>query len=258
MDSTLPIRTLNHVNSELPKKNLSLSIIVPVYNEEEIVESSVLKNINIASKNNIEYEIIVINDGSTDNSGQIIDNLASKYHIRVVHHSENNGFGAAIKSGISLAEKDYVICVPTDSPLEQEHYQVFEENLGDADVLISYRIKRLGYTWWMQLNSIVYHFLISKLFSMNLKDYNWIHLYHNKLFKNQGISIEYDGVFMLAEVLIKAKQNHSTFKEVPIHQTQRTTGAASAAKPRVIIKTIRDLLHFYFFRYSKNTKHSRH
>lgn len=225
--------------------NYSISLIIPVYNEEGILESSFMKNIEVLNSRNIDFEIIIVNDGSIDNCGIIIEKLSKLSNVKIAEHPFNMGFGAAIRTGIQSSVKEYIVCVPADSPLNEENFVSFEQNLGKADLLISYRRKRLGYSWWMNLNSIIYHRLISKLFSMNLKDYNWIHLYHRKIFFEGKVTIEYNGIFMLAEVLIKAKNKSYTFIEFPVNQTQRITGDASASKLKNIINTIKDVFHYY-------------
>lgn len=224
----------------------SISIVTPIFNEEDIIESTLIKNIEILDSKNIDYEIIVVDDASRDNSLLILQKLSKIYPIRLIKHPVNLGFGGAIKSGIEAARKDYILCLPADSPLDKDIYAAFESNLGKADLLVSYRIKRLGYTWWMSLNSYIYHKLISITFSMKLNDYNWIHLYRREIFQENKINIEYDSVFMLAEVLIKAKNNSNTFIEFPVNQTQRVTGEASAAKLKTITNTLKDLILFYF------------
>ena len=224
----------------------SISLIIPVYNEEKIIEASFLKNLKVLNSRNIDFEIIIVNDGSKDNCRTIIEKLSKSYNLKVVEHPFNMGFGAAIRTGIQNSINEYILCVPSDSPLDEENFLSFEENLGKADLLISYRRKRLGYTWWMHINSIIYQQLISKLFDMKLKDYNWIHLYHRKIFFDGKIQIEYNGIFMLAEVLIKARNKSYTFIEFPVNQTQRITGDASASKLKNIIKTIKDVFHYYF------------
>ncbi|HUH75719.1 MAG TPA: glycosyltransferase family 2 protein [Chitinophagales bacterium] len=223
----------------------SISIVTPIFNEEEIIESTIIKNIEILDSKNINYEIIVVDDASIDNSLVILKRLSKSYPIKIIAHHINLGFGGAIKSGIEAAKKDYILCLPADSPLDNDIYSAFEDNLGKADLLVSYRIKRLGYTWWMSLNSYIYHQLISLIFSMKLKDYNWIHLYRREIFQENKINIEYNSIFMLAEVLIKARNNSNTFIEFPVNQIQRVTGEASAAKLKTIINTLKDLILFY-------------
>ena len=134
--------------------------------------------------------------------------------------------------------------MPADSPLTPELYRAFSTHAPKADVLVSYRQKRIGYTPLMLFNSWLYHFTISVLFGMRLRDYNWIHLYHRKIFTEGKISIEYKGIFMLAEILIKAKRKDFTFYEFEVQQTQRLTGIATASKPSAMLCTFFDVVSF--------------
>ena len=97
----------------------------------------------------------------------------------------------------------------------------------------------------MQLNSFVFHKLISWLFNIHLKDYNWIHLYKRKLFFEDGISISSNGIMMLAEILIKAQRKGKVMKEIEIIQRARLTGTATAARFITVLKTIIELISLH-------------
>lgn len=226
--------------------NHPVSIIVPVYNEEEILQAAIDSNLQTITQFTDDYELIIVNDGSKDRSAQIIDQVFGNHpKIVVQHQSPNGGFGSAVRKGISLATKQYVICVPVDSPLDNEVFGAFYHNLGKADVLVAYRRKRLGYSFRMKVNSWVFHQLVTHMFGMRLKDYNWIHLYDRRIFTEGGIVIQYNGLFMLAEVLIKAKRLGYSFYEFPVDQRQRLTGIATASKFSAVAKTLRDIVGFY-------------
>jgi len=225
----------------------SVSLITPVFNEEDIIESAIRANIQVLESNGVLFEMIIVNDCSTDTSGLIIEKLfGSDPRIRISHHKKNQGFGGAVRTGIALSSLEYIFCIPADSPLDQAVFSAFCMNMDKADILVSYRIRRLGYNWWMRFNSTAYHILISLLFGMRLKDYNWIHMYHCKIFKSGVIRIEYDGIFMLAEVLIKADRKGYSFIEFPVDQKQRLTGIASVSKLSNILKTFIDVMDFFF------------
>ncbi|MCZ2393660.1 MAG: glycosyltransferase [Chitinophagales bacterium] len=229
-------------------KQHSLSLITPVFNEEEIIKSTIEKNFKVLDKYIHEYEIIIIDDGSIDNSAKIIENMSVNYPILFIKHGVNKGFGAAMKTGISHSKMDYILCIPADSPLDDDTFKSFSPHFGWADILVGYRRERLGYSWWMKLNSKIYHTLINKLFHLNLKDYNWIHAYRRDVFIIGNIEIVYSGIFMLAEMIIKSKEKGFKIIEFPVNQQMRITGHASSANLRVILKTLYDTLHFYFTR----------
>lgn len=225
-----------------------LSAIIPIYNEEEILVSSVATTLHTLKSFTDNFEVIIVNDGSTDNSTALLNkNFQDTDRVSICHQPLNGGLGSAIRKGIEISQGTYIICVPADSPLTKEVFQKFFNHLQDGDVLVSYRRERLGYTWWMHLNSVTFHALVSLLFGMRLRDYNWIHLYHRKIFDEGQIIINYKGIFMLAEVLIKAKRKGYSFFEFEVEQTQRLTGIASASKPANILRTLRDIWHFRLF-----------
>lgn len=220
-------------------KQYAISIITPIYNEQDIVVSVVKNNIALLESYCIDYEMILVNDGSDDSTGFLLDsNFSNSKNVYVIHNTLNMGMGGAIRKGISKSKKHYLFCLPADSPLENKMLEQFLANIGKADILVSYRLERVGYSKRMLLNSYVFHFLVSRLFDIKLKDYNWIHLYDRKIFESGAITIENDGLFMLAEVLIKAKRAGYSFVEFPVTQPERLTGVASAAKISNVVKTL--------------------
>lgn len=224
---------------------LPVSVIVPVYNEEAIIENSVSMNIEQLRQFNCDYEILIINDGSNDQSAEIIDRcFGNMPEIKIVHKQANEGFGSAIKTGVEFASKEYLLCIPADSPLTPEILKSFLGAASRADIIVSYRLKREGYSARMQLNSMAYHFTVRSLFKIHLRDFNWIHMYHRRIFEN-GISIRSKGMFMLAEVLIDAKKKGYSFHEIPVRQTQRITGVATASKLSTIFKTLKEIFAYY-------------
>ena len=185
----------------------SLSVIVPAYNEELDVLKSIQQNIQVLDFSGIDYELIIIDDGSYDNTKKIVEEnfeFSNKFRL---FSKKNGGFGSAVRLGIELSEKDYIVFIPVDSPLDESQVNEINRNIGKADLLISYRTNRLGYTNRMKINSKIFHLLISFLFNLKLKDYTWIHIYNRKIFSHSGIKIESDGIFMLPEIIIKAKKN---------------------------------------------------
>lgn len=223
----------------------SVSIITPVYNEEEIIETSVKTNLNLLLEFNLDFEIIIVNDGSTDESLKIIhQNFSGIKEITVLNQDKNKGFGSTVMKGIAAATKNYILCVPVDSSLTNDVLSSFLQSTDKADIIVSYRLKRLGYNWRMKLNSIVFRFLVIILFNINLRDFNWIHMYPKRLFDD--INVKSSGLFMLAEILVSAKRKGYTFYEIPVEQKQRLTGIATASKLSSVLKTIAEMLQFYF------------
>lgn len=223
----------------------SLSVLIPAYNEEKDILNSLNQNISILDETGIDYEIIIINDGSTDDTKKLIETNFTFSSKLKLHSKKNGGFGSAIRLGIELSTKDYIVFIPVDSPLDQNQITEINKNIGKADVLVSYRTNRLGYTNRMKINSKIFHLLISILFNLRLKDYTWIHVYNRSIFSEHNISIEFDGIFMLPEIIIKAKNKSLTIAEFPLMMYERKNGSATSASYKVAIRTFFDTLKFF-------------
>jgi len=225
----------------------SLSVVIPAYNEEQYVKESVEINLDILQNSTVDYEVIIVDDGSSDATADIIkQHFSSSHNVKIFVKNRNEGFGGAVRFGIKKASKDYILVVPVDSPLTKDVFNQFIQNIGKGDILLGYRIEKKGYTFRMKLNSVVYHFLISTLFNLKLRDHNWMHLYPSKLFKEDKVSISSKGIFMLAEVLVRAKRLGYTFYEFPVDHQIRTTGVATASTFSAGLRTLAELFKFIF------------
>jgi len=228
-------------------KDFSLSLIVPAYNEEEGIQEAISSNLDTLRKLAIDFEIIIINDGSIDRTKQIVEQHFADLKEVILDSKPNGGFGSAIRRGVELALKNHIIFAPVDSPLSPATLSSFLSNANNADILVSYRRERKGYNWRMKLNSKVYNMLVSLMFGFSLKDFNWIHMYPREMFVSD-VKIEYDGIFMPAEVLIKAHKKGYSFHEFPVDMEKRTTGKATAQSLKAIVQTFKDLIKFFVSR----------
>ena len=94
----------------------TLSFIVPAYNEEQHLHITIEELVKVLRTEVSEYEIIIVDDGSTDNTGEVADNLArTDPYIKVVHHPRNKGFGFACRAGLEQASKEFVSWAPSDT-----------------------------------------------------------------------------------------------------------------------------------------------
>lgn len=231
---------------ELSYKNISLSLIIPVFNEEQSVQAAIESNLYALNQQLTQFEIIVVNDGSDDSSQEIINQfIKDRSNISSIQKEKNEGIGSAIRTGIYNAKYDYVFPVPVDCPLDNETLSLFLSQLGNADVIAGYRPKRVGYSVRMRMNSYLFHAIISFLFNVKLKDYNWIHLYKRKIFIKDGIEITSNGIVMLAEVLIKSLRKGLSVKEIEVVQRERLTGIATASKFTTLLKTFKEIISLY-------------
>lgn len=230
----------------------SVSVVTPIYNEEEIVVQSIQQNLEVLNQLQCNYEVIVVNDGSIDKSRELLDqHFATISNVKIIHQPKNKGFGCAVMWGVEQASKDYILCIPSDNPLSLSMLKNFAAAAEKADIIVGYRNGRNGYTPMMRLNAQVFHGVVTTLFNIHLRDFNWIHMYSRKIFAEHKIKVQSTGIFMLAEILIRAKKEGCTFHEIFVQQSVRVTGVPSASKLSTMAKTLKELLLFYFGVYRK-------
>ena len=128
---------------ELSEKLSSVSIIFPAYNEEENIANSINNAIKAFSKYFHEVTVIPVDDGGHDATGEIIDNMAAKdERIKPVHHEVNKGYGAALRSGFSAAENDFIFFSDSDGQFDLEEITLLLEHIVSFDMVLGYRAHR--------------------------------------------------------------------------------------------------------------------
>lgn len=211
-------------------------MIVPAFNEAPLLARSMAALVAELSASDLRYEIVVVDDASTDATGALADGLAVDCaNLRVMHHESNGGIGAAIRTGVAEARGELLIVSPVDSPLRAEELRAYVALSAVCDIVVGRRDRRAGYSWWMRLGAAAYPALLRLLFRVPLHDFNWIHLYRKSIF--QRVTIEYGGIVFLAEVLIKAYDAGFKLRELPVQMQARTTGRPTISRPRVLWHT---------------------
>lgn len=120
-----------------------LSIVVPVYNEAECIGTVLETAAEVLAARGLtsDCELVVVNDGSRDGTGAMIDAMQQKYpFVRPQHHAVNGGFGAAVWTGITASRGEYVSLMPGDGEIGIEQILRFLDEIGDADLLVSRRV----------------------------------------------------------------------------------------------------------------------
>ncbi|MGL5796451.1 MAG: glycosyltransferase family 2 protein, partial [Waterburya sp.] len=120
-----------------PESNPAVSIVIPVYNEEKMIVATIDHLHQILQSSNYQYEIIVINDGSTDSTAQV---LAAVNDIYLVEHNRNRGYGAALKTGIRLARYPFIVITDADGTYPNERIPDLLSLASRADMVVGARI----------------------------------------------------------------------------------------------------------------------
>jgi len=226
----------------------SISFVLPMFNEAEAIEQSLAQLTEIAEKITDDYEIIVSNDGSTDQSGALVETLARKnVKIKAVHLEKNTKFGGALWKGIKNAKKEIIIYTDSDLPVEAEDIKSALKMLADCDIVTAFSTVKKGETLRRVIISKVYNFLIEALFRTNIKDINsGFKLYRRKVF--EGVTLISRSPFIDVEIFIRAIRKKFTIKQYPIRFKHREKGRSYISRPAVIARTFFDMMRFRFTR----------
>ena len=227
---------------------ISLSVFLPAYNESECIEKSVLESISVLEGITSDWELIVVDDGSTDNTSQILKNLASEYpKLNVVCLSENSGYGNALRIGWSKCSKEIVFYTDSDIPIDMNDIKKGIPLMEKYDIVIGYRIDR-NETFLRAVYSRIYNLVVRCLFSVKFRDINFSY----KMIRREALQKiklgSSRGVFIDGEFLAEAVRNNFRITEIPIEYTARTTGKATLGHPKVVLRTIGEIYRYWKFR----------
>ena len=222
-----------------------LSIVIPVYNEEGNLKSAIDSIISAIKDMVADFEIIVVNDGSTDRSLEIAESASKQCHqIRVFSHTKNLGQGTALATGYAQCRKDYVTYVPADGQVNPAELINILKAAEDADIIITFRSNRFDYSFFRLINSFVYIALNQILFGLKYRDINWVHMYNRRIFEK--VKIRSTGVFILGEILAKAKRIGFTIKEIPSTYYPRKNGRAKGGRPKSVFTAIKEMFRLWW------------
>lgn len=223
----------------------SVSLILPVYNEGSILEKTVIHCKKVLSENFDDFEIILIDDGSTDETGEVMDRLAElDNRIHVLHNLINLNVGVSVQRGMVSATKDYIVHNAVDLPLAPEDVPDLIKQMNKCDVLVLERTSYAGYTPWRWVTSKVNRFLLKILFGVrDLKDLNFTQIYRKEVIP-KVLPLAKSPVFTTPEMIIRAKRSGLRVKPMPVDYKPRTVGKGAFGKPHDVLWSIYDMLRF--------------
>ncbi len=224
----------------------SVSCTILAYNEEETLREAIEDvHAGLASFGDREFEIILVDDGSTDATTAIAYQLESEYpELRVIRHGRNLGPGSAILTGIRNSRMDVICFHAADQQLSFSEVASFIPLLDDHDIVIGSRSAREDYTQARLLTSNVYIKLAHLLFGLReYDDFNFLYLYRRELFDN--MEIDSDGVFLCTEIFVRALQQGARVAKVTAECVPRRAGESTVYRPQVILKTMAEMARFW-------------
>jgi len=220
----------------------TISIIVPALNEEKVVETVVEQIMAQVRGRFADHEVILVNDGSTDRTGEIMDRLAARHpKTRVIHNERNLGFGNAYQRGLRQARFDYVMLLCGDGGLPAASLPPIFDKIGTTDIVVPWivNLKEIK-TRPRYLLSRAYTGLLNLLFGLRLQYYNGLPVHRRDLL--HSISITSGGFGFQAEILIKLIKSGCTYVEVGVHGAEETN-RSSALRLRNWLSVGRTIAH---------------
>jgi len=224
-----------------------LSVFFPAYNEEANIERTVSMAKKVLEEVAETWEILIINDGSKDRTGEIARQLAKKEpRIRVITHSPNRGYGASLKSGLYSSRYPWICFTDSDGQFDfSEVNKLIEtQKKTGADLVVGYYLKR-QVPLYRKLNTFLWEFIVTALFGLRIKDIDCgFKLISKKVVAGVPKLESERGAFISSEFLIKANKLGFKIVEIPVHHypaTRKGTGA----NLNVIIKSFVDLFKLW-------------
>ena len=224
----------------------SITVAMPAYNEAENIADMVADVIEVMGTLTDDYEVIVVDDGSSDGTGQVVESLERRHpQVRLVSHEVNQGYGAAVFSGLINASKELVFFTDSDRQFDLREIEKLLAHIDEADLVVGFRTPRRD-PFMRKLNGWGWSALVTLLFGYTARDIDCaFKLMRREVIERVKDSVESRGATFSAEFLVRAKRAGFRIREVAIHgHRPRVAGSPTGARPDVIIRAFRELIRF--------------
>ena len=219
----------------------SLSVIIPAYCEAENILAT-LEHVTVAlAPLGLIHEILVVDDGSTDGTGDLVAaNIGRFPAVRLLTNEHNRGFGWSYRRGVEAAALEYIVMVHGDDAWGSDTLGEFFSHIGEADIIVGYtRNMWRARTWRRTAISKTFTFLVNVITRRWLTYYNGLQIHQASVLKS--LRIESRGYGFQAEVLVKALRCTRTYREVAMELTERQRGESQAFRLKNIVDVARTL-----------------
>lgn len=221
---------------------LSVSFVLPMFNEEANIEKTITTLKSIAGNLTGDHEIVIVDDASTDGSAALVKRLSeADSSLKLYCLKENTKFGGAFAEGFKRASKDVIIYMDSDLPVGVEDIKASFPLIAEADIVSGYSKVKKGDTIKRKFISFVYNLMIQTLFGLNIKDINsGYKIVRRDLVKDAAFVSR--SPFVDVELFIHAKKKNGRIKQYPLVFISREGGTSHIARLPVILATFRDML----------------
>ena len=226
--------------------NLSVSIFHPRYNDWGTMGSMVLMTIRTAERLKLDYEVIIVDDGSDAHTLELLESIEAQYpQVRILKHEKNRGYGGALRSGFSAATKDWIFYTDGDAQYDVRELELLIEKADDVvDVVQGYKINRND-PLHRKIIGRVYHRIVKTAFGLKLRDVDCdFRLLRRAIFDK--IQLVHDSGVICCEMMTKIQRAGFKLVEVPVHHHQRAHGKSQFFNFPRVFRVARNLTSLWF------------
>jgi glycosyltransferase involved in cell wall biosynthesis len=230
-------------NTSLPRGApiRSISALLPAYNEAANIAYVVDATLDALHDAVPDFEIIVVDDGSTDATPSLCAGITARHPmVHVMRHSRNTGYGSAVRSGIAAATKQYVFLMAANRRFNPAEISRLIQWGDQYDVVAGYRLQRQD-PFYRVLLGWLFKLLVRLLYGLKVRDVNCgFTLFRTALLK--GMDLQSSSVMLHAEIFFRTRQQHATTREVGIHHYPRRTRRGAAFTLRALLRATREVV----------------
>ena len=223
----------------------SITVMVPAYNEEKYLETTVGMIHETAESVFKDYEIVIFDDYSSDRTGEIADELAKKNRrVRVIHNERNRGLGYNFRQGVKVSQKDYYCCIMADFDTSPDSIRGIFNCAGSTDLVLSY-IGNDDRPLYRRVISKGFTGMLNLLFGIKAMYYCGIVIYNTESMKS--IKLRTDSFAMQAEAIIQLVNKGASYKQVSYVSTDKgRTGESNVLKLKNIVGVLKTISNLFF------------
>jgi glycosyltransferase involved in cell wall biosynthesis len=223
-----------------------VTVGIPAYNERECLEAVVRNAREVLARLVGSYEVLIVDDGSTDGTSALADALCARWpEVRVVHHPENLSFSGAIRTLYRNVRGQWLFLCPADGQVDVAEIEPFLARRDVADVVLGYRLTRPD-RWYRRINSLLFKLITRMLFGFRFREISNCKLYRSDLLRDLPLISRPGTATIEPEVIFRLARKGARFAEVPYTLLARQGGTAKGAKMSMILKTFFNLFWLRF------------
>lgn len=231
-----------HLSAPIPG---SLSLVLPAFNEADNIEIVVKRALDVLPQYTKQFEILVVNDGSRDRTGDIIDCLASRFpEVQPIHHTSNRGYADAVRSGFDQSTGDYVFFMDADQQFDIADIHLLTPFIANYDIVAGFRMERCD-PIHRRINAEIFNLSVRILFGIHLRDLDCaFKIFHGDLLRS--LKLTSGGALLNAEMQAKLRRHGATIQQVGVPHHPRIAGTATGGSVKVILKAMGGMVALWY------------